>query len=140
MTPTSKPEYVRPGMHITSVRGNEIPPEVLRKVGRLVVNTHVPVIAFAARGWAAEVPEFTTGDYSRPDIGASAYEKAAELKDVVARTVPGRQRADEITCFHNYKGLGLQFAAIGSLIYEAARKRGLGLTVEDRYFTQTVHP
>ena len=140
MTPTIKPEYLRPGMHITSVRGSEIPLEVLRRVDRLVVNTHAPVSAFPARGWPSEVPEFTNGDYSRPDIGLIAYEKVPELKDVVARTVPARVSPQEITCFHNYKGLGLQFAAIGSLIYASARKRGLGITVEDRYFTQTVHP
>jgi len=140
MVPTIKPEYLRPGMHITSVRGNEIPLELLGKVDRLVVHTHVPVGVFAARGWPSEVPEFSIGDYSRQDMGANAHGKAAELKDVVAGTVQGRQRPDEITCFYNYKGLGLQFAAIGSLIYEAARKRGLGLTVEDNYFTQSVHP
>jgi alanine dehydrogenase len=127
-------------MHITSVRGSEIPLSVLKKTDRLVVNTHDPVNAYAAAGWPEQIPEFSNGDYSRPDIGVFDISKAAELKELVAGKVSGRRSDDEITCFHNYKGLGLQFAAIGSIIYAEARKRQIGRTIEDRYFSQTVHP
>lgn len=140
MTPTITPDLLRPGMHITSVRGSEIPLEVLRAVDRLVVNTHDPVTAHATRGWPEEIPEFVNGDYARPDIGVFDITQAAELKSVVAGLKPGRQSEDEITCFHNYKGMGLQFAAIGSIIYGEARTRNIGLNIEDHYFSQTVHP
>ena len=140
MMPTFRGQWLRAGMHITSVRGSEMPLPVLRAVDRLVVNTAQPVTAYPARGWPSEVPEFENGDYSRPDIGVMDFSKVPELKDLVAGTSPGRQRADEITAFHNYKGLGLQFAALGSIIYREAVARGLGLEVEDRYFTQSVHP
>ena len=140
MTPTITKDMLRPGMHITSVRGSEIPLDVLEAVDRLVVNTHEPVSAYAARGWPAEIPEWTNGDYSRPDIGVIDMTQVPELKDVVAGNRPGRESDDEITCFHNYKGLGLQFAAVGSIVYSEARSRQLGLTVEDRYFSQSVHP
>jgi len=140
MTPTILPAWVKPGIHITSVRGSEIPTEILKSADRLVVNTNQPVSAFPARGWPSQVPEFTNGDYGRPDIGVIDYSKVPELKDVVAGTADSRRKASEITCFHNYKGLGLQFAAIGSLVYRKATERGLGLKVEDSYFTQTVHP
>ena len=63
-----------------------------------------------------------------------------ELKDVVAGNTPGRGAEDEITCFHNYKGLGLQFAAIGSIVYAEACRRQMGLNVEDHFFSQSVHP
>jgi alanine dehydrogenase len=140
MTPTIRPEWVKPGIHITSVRGSEIPLEVLTRIDRLVVNTNEPVAAFPARGWASEVPEFVNGDYSRPDIGVFDLSKAPELKDVVAGNAPGRQTDSETTCFHNYKGLGLQFAALGSIVYREATKRKMGLFIEDVNFTQTVHP
>ncbi len=140
MVATITPAMVRPGMHITSVRGSEIPLDVLKGCDRLVVNTHDPVKAYAARGWPSEIPEWENGDYSRPDIGVFDITAAPELKDVVAGLAPGRQSDSEITCFHNYKGLGLQFAAIGALLYREARSRQLGLTVEDRFFSQTVHP
>ena len=63
-----------------------------------------------------------------------------ELKDLVSGKVPGRQSDSEITCFHNYQGLGLQFAAVGSIVYREALKRKIGLVLDDRYFTQDVHP
>lgn len=140
MRPTIQPEWLRPGMHITSVRGSEISAEVLRKVDRLAVNTKQPVTAYPARGWPSEVPEFTNKAYGRPDIGLMDYNAVPELKDIVVGKVQGRQTPAEVTCFHNFRGLGLQFAAIGSVIYKEAKQRGLGLGVEDSYFTQTVHP
>ena len=140
MTPTLTPDLVRPGMHITSVRGSEIPLDVLQAVDRLVVNTHDPLGAHATRGWPEEIPEFVNGDYSHPDTGVFDITQAPELKSVVAGLTPGRQSDDEITCFHNHKGMGLQFAAIGSIIYAEARTRQIGLTVEDHYFSQSVHP
>ncbi|MDX1484728.1 MAG: ornithine cyclodeaminase family protein [Alphaproteobacteria bacterium] len=140
MTPTITNDLLRPGMHITSVRGSEIPLDVLQAVDRLVVNSHDPVSAHAAKGWPSEIPEFVNGDYSRPDIGVFDIAQAPELKSVVAGLVPGREGEEQITCFHNYKGLGLQFAAIGSIVLAEARNRQMGLNVEDHYFSQSVHP
>ncbi len=140
MTPTITQELIEPGMHVTSVRGSEIPTDVLLGLDRLVVNTATPVSANAARGKPSEIPEFINGDYSRPDMDVIDFSKIPELKDVVAGHVGGRQSADEVTGFHNYKGLGLQFAAMGSLIYRGAQEQGLGFDVPNHYFTQDVHP
>jgi ornithine cyclodeaminase/alanine dehydrogenase-like protein (mu-crystallin family) len=140
MTPTIVPEFVHPGMHITSVRGSEIPANVLQMADTLVVNTKQPVAAYPAKGWPSQVPEFTNGDYGRPDIGIIDYASIPELKDIVAGHAQGRRSDREITCFHNYKGIGLQFAALGSVVYRKARERGMGFNVDDHYFTQAVHP
>ncbi|MCC6781001.1 MAG: ornithine cyclodeaminase family protein [Hyphomicrobiales bacterium] len=140
MTPTIRPEWVRPGIHVASVRGSEIPIEVLSKVDRLVVNTSEPVTAFPARGWPSQVPEFVNGDYSRPDVGVLDLSRVPELKDVVAGKAVGRQSSNESSCFHNYKGLGLQFAALGSIVYREACERKMGLSIDDVYFTQSVQP
>jgi ornithine cyclodeaminase/alanine dehydrogenase-like protein (mu-crystallin family) len=140
MAATIRPEWLRPGMHVTSVRGSEMSTEVLTKADRLVVNTKSLVSVYPARGWPSEVPEFYNGDYSRSDTSVIDYSTVPELKDVVAGLAPGRVSDTEITCFYNFKGLGLQFAAIGSIIYQEAKARGIGLKIEDSYFTQTVHP
>lgn len=96
--------------------------------------------AYAARGWPENIPEFINGEYSRPDFAVFDMSRSAALKDIIIKKATGRQAQHEITCFHNYKGLGLQFAAIGSIVYAEARKRQLGATIEDRYFSQSVHP
>ena len=140
MAPTINKNLVRPGMHITSVRGSEIPTQVLQALDYLVVNTSEPVSAYAARGKPSQVPEFKNGDYSRPDIGIIDFSIVPELKDVVSGQARCRTSKDEVTGFHNYKGLGLQFAAMGSIIYREAKRRKLGLQIENHYFSQDVHP
>lgn len=140
MMPTVDPAWLKPGMHVTTVRGSEIGLPILERVDRLVVNTDAPVQPHAARGFPSRIPEFANGDYARPDMGTFDMRNVPELKDVVAGIEPGRVAEDEITCFHSYKGLGLQFAAIGSIIYQQARERGLGLALDDHLFSQAVHP
>ena len=39
--------------------------------------------------------------------------------------MPGRKSAEEVTCFINNIGLGIQFAAVGSAIYAEARAKGV---------------
>lgn len=140
MTPTLDPAWIKPGMHLASVRASEIPLAVLERVDTLVVNSREPVTAFPTRGWPSEVPDFTNGDYGRPDIGVFDMSQVPELKDIACGRIPGRRSVDEITCFHNFKGLGLQFAALGVLVYQGARDRKLGRELDDEAFTQTEHP
>jgi hypothetical protein len=45
-----------------------------------------------------------------------------------------------LTCFVNTIGLGVQFAAIGALLYDRARERGLGREIPTEWLTETVHP
>ena len=132
LRPTIAPEWVKPGMHISSIRRSELPVEVFGKVDRLVVNARVGGETYLARG-CPDVPEDSSS-------GVPHIAGVPELKDLAAGMTPGRQSSDEITCFHNYQGLGLQFAAVGSIVYREAVKRKIGLVLDDRYFTQSVHP
>ncbi|HVB00547.1 MAG TPA: ornithine cyclodeaminase family protein [Acidimicrobiales bacterium] len=140
MSPTVQREWLRPGLHVTSVRASELSLQLLEAVDHLVVHTQDMVTAYATVGRAQEIPEFINGDYAVPDWGDFKLHEYPELKDVVAGKVAGRTSVRDTTCFHNFKGLGLQFAAMGSLIYSEARKRGYGHEVDDQYFSQLVHP
>jgi alanine dehydrogenase len=53
----------------------------------------------------------------------------AELGEVVAGTTPGRTSAEEITVFDS-GGTGIETVAAAYLLYEEARDRGLGATVD----------
>jgi ornithine cyclodeaminase/alanine dehydrogenase-like protein (mu-crystallin family) len=138
LSPTVKPEWLRPGMHLSSLNRTELLPAVFARVDRLVVNARVGGVSYTARG----CPEF--GGFNQNDrnatTGVAAIDTVPELKDMVSGKVPGRGSDSEITCFHNFQGLGLQFAAIGAIVYREAVKRKIGLTLDDRYFTQDVHP
>jgi alanine dehydrogenase len=62
------------------------------------------------------------------------------MKDLIAGKVPGRESPDEITCFINNIGMGLQFAALGAGAYEQARAKGIGREIPTDWFLQSVHP
>jgi ornithine cyclodeaminase/alanine dehydrogenase-like protein (mu-crystallin family) len=138
LSPTVKLEWIKPGMHVSSIRRSELPKAVFETVDRLVVNAREAGRGYIADG-CPDVPELNQGAESA-DTGVDDIERFPELKDLAAGKAQGRQSDSEITCFHNYQGLGLQFAALGALVYREARKRKIGLEIDDKYFTQTVHP
>ncbi len=138
LQPTIKPEWLKPGMHLSTVNRTELPPEVFAKVDRLILNARAGGEDYMARGCPqtrglAQGDAHSTGTVAKLD----AY---PELRDLAAGRAQGRQSPQEITCFHNFQGLGLQFAALGSLVYREAKKRKIGLELDDRLFTQSIHP
>jgi ornithine cyclodeaminase/alanine dehydrogenase-like protein (mu-crystallin family) len=130
------PQWLRPGVHIGCIKSQEIDGEVLDRCDRVFVHDRkqaehlsnvMPgtpnVAAEREGGWAVE----RSGRY--PDLG-----------ELLAERAPGRERADEITCFANNVGLGLQFAAAGALALRKAREQGVGRELPDDWFTEDVHP
>jgi hypothetical protein len=62
------------------------------------------------------------------------------LPDLITGRIKGRETAEQITGFVNNIGLGVQFAAVGAKVFEAAKEKGLGREVPLDWFTQDVHP
>jgi alanine dehydrogenase len=142
------PDWLKPGMHVTCVKITELGEETLRKFDRLVIHT---------RKWAPD--NYITGfndekveahdpiDFlTEGGKGSTAAPKqpfwlgAPELKDVVAGKLAGRQSPQEMTCFNNNIGLGIQFAALGKAILDDAKVKGLGREIPTDWFLETVHP
>jgi len=138
VSPTINPQWLKPGMHLSSINRTELAPQVFAQMNRLVVNAREGGKSFTARN-SPQIGGFNQNDRNS-HTGVSDVSTVPELKDMVSGKAAGRASADEITCFHNYQGLGLQFAAIGSIVYREAVKRKIGLILDDRYFTQDVHP
>lgn len=129
--------WVEPGMHLSSIKRQEIEPAAIRGADRVVVHTHDGgPMSFAAPG--VMVPE-------EAKAGAE-FEKAVdirsfpELKDLVAGSVARRHRADEVTCFLNNVGMGYQFAAAVGALYRKAKVAGAGRELPTEWLTQDVHP
>jgi alanine dehydrogenase len=138
LAPTVKPEWLRPGMHLSSVNRTELQPAIFERVDRLIVNAREGGRSFTARN-CPDVGGFNQNDRNAQS-GIKDVSKVPELRDLLSGRASGRRSREEITCFHNYQGLGLQFAAIGAIAYREASKRKIGVILDDRYFTQTVHP
>ena len=127
-----------PGMHIGTIRDREIAPAAIARADLVVVHDrdnltgqHVEI----ARGAVFEEKRKELGQ----DARTSALVSAPSLAELVGQAVAGRQRPEDITCFLNYHGIGLQFAALGALLHTKAKAQGRGHHLPTEWFTEDVH-
>ncbi|HEY7316316.1 MAG TPA: ornithine cyclodeaminase family protein [Candidatus Binatia bacterium] len=142
------PDWLRPGMHVTCVKITELGEETLRKADRLVIHARKFAPDNYIAGYGDEkiechdpidlLTEGSKGSNVTPK--EPSWLEAPELKEVLSGKAPGRQSADEISCFNNNIGLGIQFAAIGKAVFDEARSRGMGKEIPTDWFLETVHP
>jgi len=140
------PEWLNRGMHVTCVKITELGEETLRKADRLVIHTRkfAPenyIAGFGDEKIEAHDPiDFLTEGGKGAGLKRPFWLGAPELKDLVAGNAAGRQSAEEITCFNNNIGLGIQFAALGKAVFEDAKSKGMGKEIPTDWFLETVHP
>jgi ornithine cyclodeaminase/alanine dehydrogenase-like protein (mu-crystallin family) len=130
-----EPKWLKPGMHVGCIKNQEIDGEVLDRCDRVFVHTKSGAKQFNVLPGTPNVDEDRERGWWK-GRGAS-YPELAEL---LGERVPGRERSDEITCFVNNVGTGLQFTAAGALALRKAREQGLGHELPDEWFTEDVHP
>lgn len=131
--------WCAPGQHLGTIRDRELDPAAIARADRVVVHDR----------------DNLTGQHVEVAKGAVFREKSKELADdprtrrllqapslaeLVAGAAEGRGSATEITCFLNYHGVGLQFAALGALLYRKALAAGAGRDLPTDWFTEDVHP
>jgi alanine dehydrogenase len=127
--------WLEPGQHIGSVQGHELDQATLGRADLVVVRSREQSTYHHAPGYA---PLEAVGHK------ALAAVDVVELGDVVAGRIGRRSRA-EITLFTGggtgaSSGLGIQFAAVASVIHLAARASGLGRELPTEWFTQKEKP
>jgi ornithine cyclodeaminase/alanine dehydrogenase-like protein (mu-crystallin family) len=136
MEPVFAPEWLEPGMHVSSLKRLELDAAVAAAAD--VVFTHV-------RDADARIVRTAGADLAR----GTEHQKAAlsskigqssrpELSDLLLGRMPGRQSDRDVTLFLNYTGLGYQFAATGHVIYTKARERGLGRELDTDMLTSAL--
>jgi ornithine cyclodeaminase/alanine dehydrogenase-like protein (mu-crystallin family) len=125
--------WLQNGMHITSVRHLEIGAEAFARCDIVALNskTEARVLYYIAQARnRMPVPEGITLDYIKGHPPGDAlnvnWQTVPELTDFVAGRHPGRRDDDQITCFDNTPGLGIQFTSVAGSVYEIAKERGLG--------------
>lgn len=130
--------WCEPGQHLGTIRDRELDPGAIARADCVIVHDR----------------DNLTGQHVELAKGAVFQEKAKELgldprtahlvgapslDELVGGAAPGRQRDTDITCFLNYHGVGLQFAAIGALLHRKARAAGAGRDLPTEWFTEDVH-
>jgi alanine dehydrogenase len=108
--------WIAPGMHLSPVTGSELPSGALPSIDVLVRHLDGGNLAFKIGG---DQRELDSGDPTR-------NAEAPTLADVLTGKAAGRTAPEQVTCFYNVPGSGIQFAAVGLKVYELARARGIG--------------
>lgn len=134
-----EPEWLKPGMHVSCIKSQEIDASVFDRCDRIV--THTKVRAKQANNilpGTAHLPQSDLTGWWRHET--TAPHNFPDLADLVTGRSDGRQNGQETTCFVNNIGLGLQFAALGALILNKAKESGIGTELPGDWFSESVHP
>ncbi len=133
-----KPEWLEPGMHVSAIKMPEIADAALEKADRVGLHFgHQSPETVIAKGAEPSDHAAGRGWSSHREFDFSACPKLPEL---LAGDAKGRETDEDITCFINDLGLGLQFAAVGGLVYRKAVEAGMGNKLPTDWFTEDVHP
>ena len=68
------------------------------------------------------------------DKGIISWDKIITLGEIVSGIVPVNHKPNEIVYYKNSTGMGIQMAAAGALIYQNAKKMGLGKEIPTEWF------
>jgi len=139
MAPIFPPEWLGPGMHVSSIKRPELDPETLRRADRFFIHNR-DASPLTVVGAGAQTPEAADGGKAPALVDDFDFDALPTLPDLVAGKVEGRRSDTETTCFVNNIGLGFQFAVVGSVVYRRAKERGIGRELPTEWFTQKEHP
>ena len=131
-----EPQWLQPGMHVGCIKTEEIDGEVLDRCDRVFVHDRKQAKSYTnVMADTPNVKEEHGGGWWKERKG-----RYPDLGELLSGSAPGRQRAEEITCFANNVGTGLQFAAAGAAVLRKARDMKIGTVLPDDWFTEDVHP
>jgi ornithine cyclodeaminase/alanine dehydrogenase-like protein (mu-crystallin family) len=134
-------QWMRPGMHVSSIKLPEVEPKAMRRADRVAIHTRDTKPITVA---ASNLPESATTSEEKKTSASKAdsvdIKKFPTLPELAAGMAKGRQNDEEVTLFLNNLGLGYQFAALGSVVCRKAKERGVGHELPTDWFTEDVHP
>lgn len=134
-------DWLEPGQHVNSLQAGELDEATHLRADRIVVRA-LELSRHYVQKDAPEPPiQTTTTQIYDTRFG----DKIVELGAIIAGTAQGRRSRDAITLFGGSgtgpsSGLGIQFAAVGKLVYDRARALGLGHEIPTEWLTEIHHP
>jgi alanine dehydrogenase len=133
-----EPHWLQPGMHVGCIKSQEIDGALLDRCDRVFVHDRQQAKQYnnVMAGTPNVNQEHEEGWWKEP----ARKSRYPDLGELLSGTAPGRQRTQEITCFANNVGTGLQFAAAGAFLLRKAREQSIGTDLPDDWFTEDVHP
>ncbi len=128
LVPAFAGEWLVPGQHVTCVRATEVDDVARERAAVLgLQSTDRTTLLMPAAG-SARWPRSREPDASR----------IVSLSDIVVGRHPGRTDAQQITLFGAYESFGpaTGYSALGAVVVERARQRGIGRELPAEWFVQ----
>lgn len=149
VTPVVEFDWLEAHAHVTCVKELELGAGILERSSQVVVHTRLDrpanyIVGHGESAVYAHDPKEGVAEgakESRELRQASAVDltKQPDLGELVTGKAP-ETPAGTLTTFVNTIGLGVQFAALGSLVYERAKQRSIGREIPTDWLLETVHP
>ena len=148
MSPTFERDWLEPGMHVAMLGPGEVSPDaesrfdvkIRQGIGGLKmpeterIRMEIGMSPVAWIGGTKEqmqrLPPKTPGNGFRGDY--------PDFCDLVYGRAQGRTSKDQITYYHNMGNQGLQFAAVGGLVYRKVLALGIGRQVPTEWVVQDI--
>jgi ornithine cyclodeaminase/alanine dehydrogenase-like protein (mu-crystallin family) len=140
MEPVHRREWIRPGVHYSAVKVQEMDQPFLEAIDRTFIfsknpNTSRPTFVKLP---SVVTPESETGWWLQRE--GAFWDSLGELPRLFTGEAKGRENERQTTAFANNVGQGLQFTAVAKRVYDEATARGIGRHLPTEWFTQDVHP
>lgn len=139
LDPVFSGDWLEPGQHVNSLQSGELDKRTYERAS-VVATRALERSTFYMSG--KQIPR----QFQKTQHFTGEFEhKLRSLGGLLNGTETGRTSRQEITLFGGTgtgpsSGLGIQFAAVGIKIYEAARKMGLGWEMDSELFCQEIQP
>ena len=131
--PVFRGEWLEAGVHVNTMIGSDSFLPRRETDDETVLSSDIIIVNSRASVRLDKQPEL----YPHLRRGTLAWDDIHEVGDLlVRRDIHGRSTRSQITYHNNNVGMGIQFAALGRLIYERAREHGRGTEVDSRFFMQ----
>ncbi len=119
--PVVRGSWLEPGVHVNAMGANrldarELDDEVIRRANVIAADS-------------IEQAKLEAGDLVEPVMhGLLTWDRVRELGEILAGKTSGRTREADITLFKSL-GIAIEDVAVAALVYERARKQGIGREV-----------
>jgi len=130
-TPVFSREWIEPGMTIIDVRSTEIDNQTIKNVDRRFSTTNQNHKAKMIGGEKAEKYQSKRGKRGFVETDYPT------LSEIICKNEIGRKDKNETIYYHN-RSAGIQFVAVGNLVYERAKEQGLGEEIPSEWFQQSI--
>ncbi len=134
--PVFKREWLEKGMFVTNVTGRELDEETCNSADSFF--TLDQLIMTKTRGAFIRYEPGKSDKEIENSIKGFSSIKNPSLIDVMAGRGTGRRSDNEIILFNNNGHEGLQFPSVAAVVYQEAKKKGLGHEVPSDLFLQDI--